>query len=666
MVTLPRMTQSSTPIHRRGLAKIGAVLSIGAITGCLGDDRPDDVDDTDDADELADDGDDTDDADVGDTDDVDDAPEEQMVEIVDATLYTQAESDHPGDVQFHPYGDGPTPTWAWEPRLLERSDVSDQIQPSLIADWSYEPGVIEITFDDDFYWWSGDRVTVEDFIAMVEFEDFLWGGDELDHHENIVSLEQTDDDTARLALPDAWREDWALEVLFAKSPISSSRMYYRDRLEEFEDAADLDAVEDIRDDIEGSRHETDDELVLHHYIPFEVRLDENGYGQVGDDFWELEFVPEKNGNLRHYANLQNSDRLANFRYIRFPVAEDRGPIMEENFMEERTAHVSGSDIGADTVLELHDDLPFDTVLDGLEEGPVNSGGWNINHAVHPGDNVHFRRAWAYLNNFTVWTRDPSHGEVHYFHPFLTDNVLHQFASEELIDNLTDYGWDEHRWDDAETEMETGGFERNADGDWMLQDDGLDAEAGEPMDFEMRTHSFTSWLSEFSMPDFQSDLEEFGIQTDWFVGNGTWDPGDEYVLAPQYTGGIMPELTFERIYVEGGGGGMNHNVPSTVEAPEFLETSAAGDTTDDWVEYDVRTMTDRLPVTIEETEYQELVDQLTWVCNQAVNHFNIGPRTRIILLNDNTWSPAPLEEYPEKWYETEWRVVYTGAYQYVGD
>ena len=661
--------------HRLNRRRFGAIAALGSacfVTGCLGDDDDDDsvgVDDTDVGDDVDDDDavDDTDDGD--DTDDIDDVDDEDVdretFEILDRTLYNRPYGEPlPPDAQYNPYATDAEPVnlvFDHQPAHLVGQSYADFEYYAVATEgWSYQPGVLEFTIHDDFYWWSGTPVTAADFVQMIEFEDYLWGGEDFDAHPNIITYDQVDDFTARLSLQDTWHETWALHQTILGSPIStSSRDFYGPRIEEFEDAPDLDAIQELRENIEVESQTSDDELVKHHYLPYEMRLD-GSIGEVGDDYYVFELVEEKEGNLRHYANPENSHRLPNYRYIRTPIGVEFDVGITENFLEGNTPFApTGLVPGA---LELDQDAEFDTVTKTHIAPPEDMGGWNINHQVDPGNNVHFRRAWAFLNDLTVWSRHPLIGEVQHFHPFLDDDELFRFVSDDVIEAMTDYGWDEHRWDDAETELETGGFERDADGNWLHQEDSAIADAGEPFDFDIYVFAFADFYLEMAT-DFQADLEEFGIQTQWFADTGeAWGANEDYVVSPQYTGGGLPDIAFNSIYLEAPGSRNPYFIPDVIQGPEFLETPSIGPSTDDWVEYEVGSMADRLPVTTEEGMYQSLVDRLAWICNQSVNHFTIGPRINVAHFNDKDWSVARFEEHPEKWWTWEQWGVYNGMYQ----
>ena len=665
--------------HRRSLLSAGGLLGLGILAGCLGDDddavadEPDDSDDdgadqVDEADDMDDDppvADDTDDAD--DVDDESDSLEAQPQEVYDATLtFTHGDIQHPADQNFHPYGGSAQFPWPFidsQAKYLVNSWADPwEIHPQLVESYEYQPGILEFTIHEDFYWWSGDQMTIDDTILGLEFANYYWGGDDLDAHDTIVSWERIDELTARYALPDTWHERWALEqTILGKSRGGegewprANRNYYTPWIEQFEDAPTLDDIDDIRTELSETDFITDDEkLVNHFYHPFEFRFADDGYGDVGELHYEFEWVPEKNGNLRHFANVANSDRLANYRYIRAEVVEEGEVWHTEKFLEEQTLPYASYDEG------ILDDAEFETKIERWAPD-VGEFGFQFNHAVHPSDNVHFRRAWAYFTDNTAW-ESPTRVPPEYHHPFMQDAELELFASEETIEALTQYGWDEHRWEDAEIELETGGFERNGDGDWILTEDSVFADAGEPIFIELQTYGWMGYIGD-GATDFWSDLEDFGIEVDIIPDTAAWGVHEDYVVSAEWTGGGSPEHTFTQIFVEPDFRNA-YNVPSTIQAPEFLETTGPGASTGDWREYDTEAMTQRLGVTSDADAYQRLVDELTWCANQTIPHFTPSTGFIVSIYNDYSWNFIEPDEYPEKAHEFNFRNVWQGAFNYV--
>ena len=655
-----------TRIPRRQALLLSGTTGIGVVAGCLGDD--DDVDDADDIDDTDDDADgieadDADDADdqvpAADEDDTDDDPtdEPQTPDIHDATLvFTHPDIRHPADQNFHPHGGDAQFPWPFhdsQPKYFSHSWSDLQAHPQLVRDYDYQPGILQFTLYEDFYWWNGQQLTIEDFLAEREFANYYWGGDDLDAHEAMVAWEQIDEFTARISLADTWHERWALEQTIENDYPSSSRPYYTRWIEQFEDAGDLEAIEDVRTELGETIHNTDEEIVDHFFHPFEFRFD-GSIGDVGETWYEFEWTPEKNGNLRHFANLDNSDRLANFDTIRADVVEEPEVWESEMFFEEQLLPYHGFDEDLEEIAE------FEVRVEQWAN-PTGEFGCQFNHAVHPSDNVHFRRAWAYFTDNTAW-ETPTRIPPEHHHPFMQDAELYSFVSEEVIDAFTEYGWNEHRWDDAETELEMGGFERNADGDWLLYEDSPDGDAGEPMEFTIQTYDWMGWIADLAT-DFWADLEDFGIQTEIIPERAAWGVHEDYVVSMEWTGGGSPEHTFTQVFVEPDFRNA-YNVPSTIQAPEFLETTGPGDSTDDWREYDTEAMAQRLGVTTEETAYQSLVDQLTWCANQTIPHFTPSSGMSVSFYNDYTWDFIDPDEYPEMATEANFRNLWRGAFQYV--
>ena len=636
------------------------------LAGCLGDDENGVGDDADDVDDL-DPGDDTDDADdaidVDDGDDSDDVTDDDGEEITElqpvdeVTAIWSTLEEHPADLQWNPYGgDGPV-WWAFrdsQARMIELSWADLGQHGNVVDSWDYQPGLLEFTIHDDFYWWSGDQMTIDDYLNNFELMNFVAGGDALDAHDNIVVANKIDDFTARLSLADTWREPWALtQTIEGDRPTEASRAFTGPWIERFEDAPDLEAVEDLREEWGDERHDTDDQIVHDYYAPYEFRFD-GSIGEVGSDFVEFELVQEKNGHVRHSANLANNDRWSNIRILRAEVAEEPQVWETENFMQGEKPSAAWNE-------DLEDQVDFDVDLIQFFRPPYEPFAFQFNHAVHPGNDVHFRRAWAYATDLTSW-QTFEQIPVQNVHGFLSEQELETFVSQDVIDAFTDYGWDEHRWDDAEAELLAGGYERDGDGNWLLQDDSLDGEAGEPMDFEITTYGFTDYVLDLAT-DFWADLEDFGIQNEVILDTGVaWGAGEDYVVTAQYTGGQSPENAFTPIFVEAPANRNAYNVPSTILVPELYETTGPAPSTDDWIEYDVEAMTTRLGVTTEAEAYQALVDRLAWAVNQTVPHFTVVVRAATHLMNAEDWSFMNPEEYPEKAVRLPFRIHFYGAYQ----
>ena len=654
---------------RRRLLKVGGLSGLTVLAGCLGDDEVvddtddiDDVDDTDDQDDVAD-VDDIDDVDdVDDVDDADDADPDNVQEVHDATAVWAAHdfAEVPADIQYNPYIDPNLPndfpfTGA---ELVGMSNVDFEHYGIVVDDWSYQPGVLEFSFHDDFYWWSGDQVVVDDYLAILDFEDYLWGGEDLEAQDAIVTREQVDDTTVRLALTDSWHEGYALSQTIEGVILNASHQLLDPWIEEFADAPDLDAIEDLRDDFEADKRiETDDELVHTKYSPYEFRLD-GSVGHVGENFWEAELVQEVNGNLRHFANTDNYEHLPNFSTGRYEVHEEGDVMQMERYQEQEQPFAYG-EITPEAIIEAQEgNAPFETDLHIFFRPPSDQGGMQFNHDTHPTDDAHFRRAMAYLTDNTAWDRHPETIPAQEYHGFFSEEELETFVSQEVIDAFTDYGYDGMQVDEAEAELLAGGYEQDADGRWLMQEDGVEADAGEPMDFTIGTWSWMEYVADHGT-DWFADLNDFGIGNEVIV-----DLPEDWTVLWTYTGGGVPEAVFGNIYLEQDWARPEINVPSVVLAPPFLETADAGASQDDWVEYEVTTMTERLAVTTDEEMYQQLVDELAWVVNQIINHFSISPVARHFALNMERWYWPPLEETAAVQTRLLFRNMHFGVCQYV--
>ena len=569
--------------------------------------------------------------------------------------------DFPADVQYNPYiGPNPGFTFPWGPaHVIGRSVFDYQLYPHVAADWSYQPGVIEITFHDDFYWWSGDRLTAEDYLLELEYEDYLYGGDDLDAHEPIISREQIDDHTFRLTLADSWTEDWAISQTVEGFDISPSRALTTPWIEEFEDAGDLDAVEDLRDHHQNDNVLEDDEELVHVYFtPFEFRLD-GSIGDVGENYWELELIQEKDGNLRHHANDEHFEYLPNYARARYEIHEEADVVSHERFAAEDQPWAGGQERDTKEAA-LAGEFDFEVSSVAYFEPFSQTGGIQFNHAAHPGDDARFRRAFAYLVDSTTWEDFSFNTPTEFVHVFFTDEELRASVSEEVIDAFTDYGYDEIRFDEAETELEAGGYERDADGRWLLQEDSAEGEAGEPMRFTMGTWSWMGEIPDLGS-DWVADLADFGIELDIPL-----DLQEDWTVAYTYNGGGSPAHALGNVFLELDWARPEYSIPSTVLAPPLGETATAGDSMDDWREYEVITMAERLPVTTDESMHQQLVDELVWVVNQVCHHMSTAPGASGVALNQGQWNWPSQQEMTPRFTGQVFRTAHFGLFQYDGD
>ncbi len=643
--------------NRRRFVIAGGAAGIGTLAGCLGDDEaPDDVDDTDDA-APADDADDTDDTDdvepaddAGDTDDADDTDDTtEAIERYDVAPVFHRGPELPGDATYaRPWNFDALPDWVASGHghynLMERSIHDQRYASNVIDSWDYQPGILEFTLRDDIYWWSGDVMDAADYVNDQELRDFTGGGEDLDANPNIIAREVVDDFTVRISLADTWHENWALGQTIQGDDIHSSSAFLVPWLEEFEDTGgDMDAIGDVRDEIADVRADTDDEIVHQFHIPFEFRL--NGdIGDVGEHHWEFELVPEKNGQPRAYADEINFERW------RITAHEEYDPHQVESFMNEDMPFAAWD--------RWDDDIEFDfpTDLFSYRDGH-QEWGWNFNCEIHPASDPYFRRAFVYATDRTTYERPPRRELTTLNgHPFLDDDRLAMWVSDEMIGQLTDYGT-EAEWDLAEEELLEGGFERNDDGEWLYQEDSPDGDAGTPMQLEIGGRGWMDYVGDLGS-DWFADLEDFGIAAESLI-----EIQDPWVMNASYVGGITPELIYSSIFGEDSlAFAINNNLGESVEAPPIGEPDTPQD---EWVEYDTRTITDRLGVTVDEENYQDMVDQLTWVANQLVPRAGVVATTQAFHINDNRWHVTRPEDAPERWTRRPERALfYFGLLQYV--
>ena len=635
---------------RRRFLTAAGIGGSTVMAGCLGDDGVDDVGDEPEAD----------DADTAD-DSVEEPSEEQIPDVHDAVLAwaNHHYSDLPGDSQYNPYASQPSPPGDFpfrSPHVIGRSMIDYGHHGHIAADWSYEPGVLEFSFHDDFYWWSGDQVTVDDLLTQLEYEDYLWGGDDLDAFENIVARDRIDDDTVRMTLTDSWHEDWAISQSVENHIINASQTLLEPWVEEFDDAPDLDAVEELRE-VNTDEHviDTDEELVHVYMSPFEFRLD-GSIGEVGEDYWELELVQEKDGNLRHHANYDHHEPLPNYARARYEVHEDPAVVAMERFQSQEQPFATWAT-----------DAPLNAALEGEFEFEINfieffrppslDGGIQFNHEVHPTSSANFRRAFGFLIDNTAWEDYRANRPAERNHPFFEDRELEMFVSEEVIEAFTDYTYDAMDVDAAIEELTAGGFEQDADGNWLMQEDGPGGDAGAPMEFEFGTHSWLDALHDHGS-DWLADMDEFGISLEAMI-----ELPEQWTVLYTYTGGGTPEHALANIYLNADWARPDYNISSVVLAPPLLETPPIGADPDEWVEYEVEAMTQRLTVTTDEAMHQQMVDELVWVVNQTCNHFTTAPSPRLVAANQERWHWPERDDVANRWTEVAFRIPHYGVMEY---
>lgn len=653
-----RGNQNHSRLDRRRVIEVGGLTGIAAIAGCLGDDDDVDDDDVEDVDDVDDDdaiedvddvGDDLgeDDDEVEPTDDVaDDEADDDVADLTvhDAKLVYPHNPPIPADVQYNSRAEAADPVPAWIVGTVDKywlmgfNMIEYQPYGQLVADWSYEPGILEVEFHDDFIWWSGDPVTAEDWVLDLEMRDWFDGGADFDATPAIITYELLEENRVRLALADTWREMWALNQTAADNPlrrIEASRAYNEQWVERFRDTGgDFDAVEDVSEDLRNDGV-NDDELVHFFHRPFEFRLD-GSIGEVGENYWQFEFVPEKDGVRRHFA-----DEI-NFRYLRIHVTEEVGVHSEEAFLDGALPWTSSEELADAAEFTTEEQPPFQRLTEPW--------GISFNAQTHPADVPQFRRAWMYLTDRTKMAEEPPR----LYTPFLRDDRVERWVSQDVIDDLTNYGYDAVEWDAAESEMQVGGFERNGDGEWLHQ------ETGEPLEIDFDVWDWSPWMCDIAS-DLLIDLEDFGFADVECRLEPTLP--DDWHVAGRYVGGLFPEWVFSMLFGEDEDWSVpNPNLPESVDAPPVGEPAADPD---DWIEYDSRTMGDRLGVTIDDEMYQTLVDELTWVSNQLMLRAPIAGSEISYNTNDHHWDLESPETRPDAWLGlAERHFPWTGAISWV--
>ena len=653
--------------RRRELARramLGTIAAgTGAIAGCLGDDtddQPDDdvADDADDDTDPADDDavDDADDTVMADDDDDDEDP--PAVERYDVTgWFARGSGDGPLDSNHYPGGPSGWYGGHMNYRYLQQSFHDGEFYGQLVDDWSYEPGIIEYTLHDDFYWWDGSVFNAADVAMEMQFADYTWGGPELDAHDDVVTYEAVDEFTIRMHLIDAWNENWALLNTFYDGIPQRNRHFTESWLERYADAPDLDAIEEIRDEHDDYRIDAEtnpDMLGTQMTGPFEFRFD-GSVGAVGEDYWEMELVPEKNGNQRHFVENINFER------VRFVYHQEADELEADWFLDGRQMFVPITRFGGEVP-----DVEFDVDTYTFHRD-FDQWAFHFMWRDHPADNEHFRRAFAYFTDHTIWAQ-PTSSTPEIVGPFFSDERNERLISDHVLDAFTDYHFDETRWDDAEAEMLEGGFERNGNGMWMYQEDTPVSDAGDPIDFDMLGEGWMDYVLERGS-DFFIDLEEFGLDLAYIADQPRLRDAESFrPVTAQYHGGGFPEVAYASVWgIDNlAWSSQNPHTPSVVEAPPMGEPAVAGDwNRADWIEYETRSMNDRLTVTVDEDSYQALIDRMAWCWNQLVPRFSPEAFAQVWMTNQY-WQLSDMAENPRLWLQIPEDVqFYSGSLSYVG-
>ena len=630
--------------RRRFMAYATGGAAVG-LAGCLGDDEvdPDDDDDVDDMDDV----DDTDDV-----DDVDDDPEE--IERWDVQVWEDRRPPAPPDSQYQSYSGINRTTWdgMMQYELLSRSWGDMQMYPEIAEGWDYQPGLITVDLHEDFWYFDDGVIDAENIMMHWELQNYHWGGDDLHSNDNVVRAEQTDDYQIRFNLIDTWRESWALEQSIADWNPQGSGLYYQEWLDRFLDAPDLDAIEDIREELGDETHPSPDPF---YYNAFRVV-------DAIEDRWILrlrvgEEHPETGVSPPHYVsdiNFLEKHIVTNEEDARTREMFRAGAVPYDGL-----SHWDGDE----------DELPFEVRhLPGVCRA---ISGWGVlfNCSRPPMSNTRFRRAIQYATDKDTWTPSPYSRHDDRGSPFFTPEREENFVSSDIVEALDTFDPEEANLDQARTELELGGFEWDGDGRllWMEGD-----RAGEPQEYTFYTYAWEGGIAE-NGTDWVSAMDELGITFDGFISDeahwGRIHSDGDFDIGSGYWGGGDPVQVMAGNFGDSAIWGMAYpRLGETVDAPPIGE-NWRDDPDVELETYDTRAMADRLAVTQDDAAFQELVDTLTWVWNQVVPRFGVSqcdPNVGGSYLNADRFDMADQYDRPDLWTKSPWRRAWnTGNLQYVG-
>lgn len=511
--------------------------------------------------------------------------------------------------------------------LVSRSFVDRQFYGELAADWSYEPGVLEITLHEDFYFWDGRRVDADHVLAAYALNNYMNGGDDRDAYPYINEAEKTGEYSVRFRLTDTFREEYALAGSFAGWRLPGSLNYYQSWLEQFEDASTQREISSIVADLSTAREGTNPSPFYYGAFKLvDVETDRYAFSLRTGSFDQLE-APEPPHYVEdiNFADVVVTDAL-------------NGKRMTQAFIDGAAPFAGVSKLSPDK-------LSFETERLDLVRS-VTMGAYTFDCSRPPMSDPHFRRAWMYMLDTETHSVPKTMRPEKRVTGFLTENREQIYVSDDLLGALTDYGWDQHAAAEAEREMKAGGFDRDSEGNWLFKEGDR---AGEPMSFEVVSFAWMEPLWR-NATAFVRAMGEFGIAIE-HVG----DPGEiaeriettDFDVALTAWGGGTPVRTFgvnfgtETLFSTG-----NPKMPEAWDGPPVGKPASESRET-----YELARPAQRLRVTRDDEAYQRLVDRLTWVFNQAIPRAPIGASVQAWYLNASKWDwPLPEQrgDNPESW------------------
>lgn len=327
--------------------------------------------------------------------------------------------------------------------LANRSFGDNTVYGELIADWSSDPGTLEITLHDDFSYWDGEPVDATNVRLHFELEGYISERFDTEAHPSIQGIEQTGEYSLKFKLAEDWREEYALYRSVTGWTPKGSTAYYQPWLEQFEDATNDTAITDIIRDLTNKDEQDPDPF---YNAPFRI---ENVHEFTITCDLRLEDEP-----VPHYVDDINFTTLEIKLSQGVTSEQYKRPFRQQWRPNAWVDRIENADISFATK-NVALSRPFEA--------------WSIlfNYSQPPTSNVGLRRAIAYTMNRASAMRRRNTVPNKRQTPFERRRE-EAFVSDEILASLEDYGWDESRAEAATGEMTRVGFERDTDGRWLHQ------------------------------------------------------------------------------------------------------------------------------------------------------------------------------------------------------
>ena len=466
--TRPNRRFASNLNRRQLLALSSGALTLG-VAGCLGDDDDDD-------DDTAAPGDDDDD-----TDDDDFDPEDYVFTYIswdegnffDRT-YNQFSPEAHGNYLAH---------WRYAIQVDEMPPGETHWDGVVDHELSADGCTIETTYEEGFEWWDGTPVTAHDLKAEADIDAWI----DHDGPENAPTTTEVEDDYTFIQhLPGPSNE---VNVELVEHRIEVKEDWARPWLDQYEDASDEEAREDITNDLMETRVTREDQveesLGNGLWIPEQIETTEILWRK-----WDDHYRADRT-DLQYILEVDIPDAAAAEQAIRDGrIDMEEGPGMEWEY-HDKLEHLLGRD------------------HTGARRMHFNQNNDHFRHRE-------VRQAIAFALDFTEMeeTALAAEGFVG-SHPVsrgtLSTFLMERHLEDDFMDQLIDYG-DESKMDEAEERMQAAGYER--DGDVWVGND------GETEDIQLVGPD--AGAVQVMSENIGLQLDDFGLQTEQ-----RFMPGDQF-------------------------------------------------------------------------------------------------------------------------------------------